>query len=220
MGNNSSSNTASYEPNHSSSTDDFEASGSHPESQSLATTSNEFAKPPRAAQNGVTLPERRHRTPRNTSSKQKHIAAIDFGTSSCSLACWTANPALHDQSCNMIKFSEEDLGHRVPTAVLIDEDGVVVKFGADAEYEWINYCDSASERDRYFFFKQIKMELLRNKVMRQLVHICLVRSSLDNRRVVNIGRSHAVDFLLILSRYNFCGTTAYTCQCLACQCNN
>lgn len=85
----------------------------------------------------------------------ENIAAIDFGTTNCSLA-YTI-----DKSDLKLLALRSTL-KRVPTAVLFDKDGNVEYFGEDAREEYGNLEDD--ERLKHAYFEHIKMNLQNDKV--------------------------------------------------------
>ena len=104
--------------------------------------------------NGVRLPVEEDRK-RHTKTSH-NIAAIDFGTTSCSLAyCIKGDTAIH-----MLKLSADD--NRVPSAILVDPNGTVMEFGKNARKKYVHLT---SEKKRtHQFFSEIKMKLQHDKV--------------------------------------------------------
>ena len=116
------------------------------------------------AENGVLLPDTEPRPPVST-LHGGHIAAIDFGTTSCSLAyCLKGDLENMKEKTKIIKL--DGVNVRAPTAVLIDHKGKIIMFGRNAEDEWNSICENRKKKDKNFFFKQIKMTLLREKVIK------------------------------------------------------
>ena len=108
--------------------------------------------------NGVRLPAEVARESRSRNSG--NIAAIDFGTSSCSVAYWMKG----DQHVRLLKlgsdYGSDDV--RVPTAILMDSNGMVVEFGKSARRK---YAQLTMEKKRHhYFFDDIKMNLQHDKV--------------------------------------------------------
>lgn len=84
-----------------------------------------------------------------------NIAAIDFGTTNCSLAYTIAG-----KRPNLLQF--KDSFYRVPTAVLFDKNGSVMHFGQYARRGYGNLDDG--ERLECAYFEQIKMNLQQDEV--------------------------------------------------------
>lgn len=113
--------------------------------------------------NGVSLPVEESR--RDRYKKVANIAAIDFGTTSCSVAYCVQG----DQRVHLLKLGPDDV--RVPTAILMDVSGKVVEFGKNARRK---YAHVPSERKQYFhFFSEIKMSLQHDQVILCLRTPCL-----------------------------------------------
>ena len=90
-----------------------------------------------------------------------NIAAIDFGTKNCSLAYVTGgDTGLGSGSLNKLRLNGTHT--RVPTAILLDREKRVVKFGYDAR-ERYSLLDVRA-RDNLYYFDGIKVNLQRNKV--------------------------------------------------------
>ena len=90
-----------------------------------------------------------------------NIAAIDFGTTSVSLAYTTKG----DDKVSTLVMDTEDQSNRVPNAILLGKNERkmnVVSFGSFArkKFETIK----SSEYSRYVYFERIKMLLKRDKV--------------------------------------------------------
>ena len=97
--------------------------------------------------NGVHLPVEEPRG--NRSKNVANIAAIDFGTTSCSVAYCVQG----DHRVHLLKLGADDV--RVPTAILMDASGTVVEFGRNARRR---YAHVSSEKKQYYhFFSEIKM---------------------------------------------------------------
>ena len=91
----------------------------------------------------------------------KNIAAIDFGTKNCSLAYITKNDRL-ELTQGVPKLPLNGTYLRVPTAILFNQEGQVEAFGHDARTLYGNLEDY--ERECYFYFEEIKMNLRRDQV--------------------------------------------------------
>ena len=107
--------------------------------------------------NGVTLPEEVERSSNRSAFRAaKNIAAIDFGTTGCSLAYRLQN----DNGVRFVKLDNEDT--RVPTAILVDEKGEVMCFGKQARKR---YASLPMERKKQcFYFHRVKMNLQHDTV--------------------------------------------------------
>ena len=107
---------------------------------------------------------RAKRVPRKETRLQKpsrNIAAIDFGTKNCSLAYITENDRL-ELTQGVPKLPLNGTYLRVPTVILLNHDGQVEAFGHDARTLYGNLEDF--EREYYFYFEEIKMNLRRDQV--------------------------------------------------------
>lgn len=110
-------------------------------------------EPPRYI-NGVRLPKEEVRESRLRNSG--NIAAIDFGTSSCSLAYWMKG----DKTIRLLTLGSDDV--RVPTAILMDSNGKVVEFGKSARRKFAQL--TKEKKQHHYFFNDIKMILQHDKV--------------------------------------------------------
>ena len=96
-----------------------------------------------------------YRPPRN-------VAAIDFGTTNCSLAYIIAGRSESSAPKNPNLLSFNGVFYRVPTAVLFGKDGVVAHFGENAREV---YCNQDEEEQlECAYFEQIKMNLQQDEV--------------------------------------------------------
>ena len=91
--------------------------------------------------------------------KSGNIAAIDFGTTNCSVAYTTAGSRSEKPQILPLNTSH----YRVPAAILFDSDGTVDSFGYDARKEYFNLDDE--DRLKYTYFEQIKMNLQHDEVI-------------------------------------------------------
>ena len=110
------------------------------------------------------------RVPRENSSFRTHpgnIAAIDFGTTNCSVAYITVGSRPEE---GPRRLPLNTTYYRVPTAILFKPDGSIDSFGYDARSEYLNLVDD--ERLDYAYFEQIKMNLQHDEVLLQL-HVYL-----------------------------------------------
>ena len=92
-------------------------------------------------------------------NKNDNVAAIDFGTTYCSVAFITKSDTSEE---SIAKLNLDPHNHtRVPTAVIF-KDGKVYKFGFEAR----NHFTKLRPRDRmqYVYFEQIKMNLQHDEV--------------------------------------------------------
>ena len=92
---------------------------------------------------------------RQTSS---YIAAIDFGTTNCSVA-YIHPGETSDQEPKMIPI---DAMYRVPTAILFNSAGEVTHFGTKARKTYRNLGDE--DRLHWAYFEHIKMDLQHDEV--------------------------------------------------------
>ena len=88
-----------------------------------------------------------------------NIAAIDFGTTNCSVA-YTVVGDSSEKGPHLLPLN--NTFYRVPTAILFASDGSVKAFGYDARTEYINLDDD--ERLQCAYFEQIKMNLQHDEV--------------------------------------------------------
>jgi len=103
------------------------------------------------------------RIPRKESGFRVHsgnIAAIDFGTTNCSVAYTTVGSGTEE---GPRRLPLNTTYHRVPTAILFNPDGTINSFGYDARSEYISLDDK--DRLEYAYFEQIKMNLQHDKVL-------------------------------------------------------
>lgn len=113
----------------------------------------------RKTSNGCTVAERVPRKRSGFRIPSGNIAAIDFGTTNCSLAYITATDSVEEGPKRLplnISF------YRVPTAILFNPEGAVDSFGYDARQQYLNLDDH--ERMEYAYFEQIKMDLQHDEV--------------------------------------------------------
>ena len=101
------------------------------------------------------------RVPRAKSGFRVHsgnIAAIDFGTTNCSVAYTTVGPEEHPR---MVPLNTTY--YRVPTAIMFNPDGTINSFGHDARAEYLG-LDKKNKME-YAYFEQIKMSLQHDEVL-------------------------------------------------------
>ena len=112
----------------------------------------------RKTSNGCKVAKRVSREQARFREPSDNIAAIDFGTTNCSLAYVTVG---HSEG-GPVRLPLNTTFYRVPTAVLFTPDGTVVSFGYDGRQEYMNLDDD--ERLQYAYFEQIKMDLQHDEV--------------------------------------------------------
>ena len=110
--------------------------------------------------NGVKLPTEEFR--RNRLSRQcgKNIAAIDFGTTSCSVAYCIDE----DRKVRALRFSDDV---RFPSVILMDADGRVVEFGKNARKKYAHL--PPDKKQHHHLFTEIKMNLQHDKVNNTII---------------------------------------------------
>ena len=111
--------------------------------------------------NGASRAKKVPRTQCEFRPPPKNIAAIDFGTRNCSLAYITENDKL-ELTQGVPKLPLNGTFLRVPTAILLNLSGEIERFGHDARDVYGNLEDY--ERESYFYFEEIKMNLHRDQV--------------------------------------------------------
>ena len=135
---------------------------------------------------------RAKRVPRRKSRFRKpsrNIAAIDFGTKNCSLAYITENDRL-ELTQGVPKLPLNGTYLRVPTAILLNHEGQIEAFGHDARTLYGNLEDH--EQESYFYFEEIKMNLLRDQVG-QFIY------TWDTNCQWSIPRPFCLQFLIVYS---------------------
>ena len=88
-----------------------------------------------------------------------YIAAIDFGTTNCSVA-YILPGEMNEQGPILLPF--DGTYYRVPTAVLFNTNGAVQSFGTTARRAYRNLEDD--ERLKCPYFEEIKMNLQHDEV--------------------------------------------------------
>ncbi len=91
--------------------------------------------------------------------KSDNIAAIDFGTTNCSLAYITAGDSFEEGPKRLPLNTSH---YRVPTAILFTPDGSIDSFGYDARTQHFNLEDD--QLLTYAYFEQIKMDFQHDEV--------------------------------------------------------
>lgn len=113
--------------------------------------------------NGMTFPTRELRKiDQQYEDCGGRIAAIDFGTTSCSLAYYVSEAG--EPKIRFLRLDEADK-ERVPTAILMDARGRVVDFGSNARRRFAQL--SKDKKQHHHYFSEIKMALQHDKVGRQ-----------------------------------------------------
>ena len=109
--------------------------------------------PPKVLPNGIVAAETVSRTSISVVPTTGNIAAIDFGTSNCSLAYSTGG----DDGVNLLTLSSQEGQVRVPTILLVNNRGEPVTFGNRAirEYQTME----PDEQLKYHLFERIKLAL-------------------------------------------------------------
>lgn len=113
----------------------------------------------RKTSNGCSVAERISRKKAGFRVPSNNIAAIDFGTTNCSVA-YTVVGDSSEKGPHLLPLN--NTFYRVPTAILFASDGSVKAFGYDARTEYINLDDD--ERLQCAYFEQIKMNLQHDEV--------------------------------------------------------
>ncbi len=88
-----------------------------------------------------------------------NIAAIDFGTTNCSLAYITAGDGFEE---GPKRLPLNTTYYRVPTAILFTPDGSIDSFGYEARTLYFNL--EGDQLLTYAYFEQIKMDLQHDEV--------------------------------------------------------
>ena len=114
----------------------------------------------RKTSNGCPVAKRISRKEAGFRVPSNNIAAIDFGTTNCSVAYTVVG----DKGLHLLPLNNTFT--RVPTAILFASDGSVKAFGYDARTEYINL--DAHERLQCAYFEQIKMNLQHDEVRMNL----------------------------------------------------
>ena len=118
----------------------------------------------RKTSNGCSVARRVARGTAGFRQPSDNIAAIDFGTTNCSLA-YILPGEMTEHGPNMLPF--DGTFYRVPTAILFRKNGAVKAFGVTARKTYGNLGDE--ERLECAYFEQIKMDLQHDEVRYILV---------------------------------------------------
>ena len=109
--------------------------------------------------NGCILARRIPRSEARCRQPSNYIAAIDFGTTNCSIA-YILPGETFEKEPNVLAF--QGTQQRVPTAILFNNDGVVRSFGDKARKTYRNL--RVEEMRDWAYFEQIKMDLQHDDV--------------------------------------------------------
>ena len=113
----------------------------------------------RVTSNGCKVAQRVLRQDAGCRMPSNYIAAIDFGTTNCSVA-YILPGEMAEQGPIMLPF--DGTVYRVPTAILFNRNGDVEAFGTAARRAYRNLEDH--ERLECAYFEQIKMNLQHDEV--------------------------------------------------------
>ncbi len=113
----------------------------------------------RKTSNGCSVARQIQRSETKFRVPSKNVAAIDFGTTHCSVAYITESDSFERGPQTLLLNTGH---HRVPTAVLFNPDGSLLYFGHDARMEYLNLDDD--QRPDYIYFEQMKMKLQLDEV--------------------------------------------------------
>lgn len=113
----------------------------------------------RITSNGCPVAKRVQRKDAGFRVPSGNIAAIDFGTTNCSLAYITVGDSFEE---GPKRLPLNTTHYRVPTAILFTPEGEIDSFGYDARQQYLNLDDE--DRLQYAYFEQIKMDLQHDEV--------------------------------------------------------
>ncbi len=114
----------------------------------------------RKTSNGCPVAKRVPRSSANYRVSSKNVAAIDFGTTNCSVSyLTTTDDAKAGPQCLKLNGTHQ----RVPTAILFNQDGKFVSFGHEARSDYLLGLDDG-DRLKYYYFEEIKMSLQLDEV--------------------------------------------------------
>ena len=112
-----------------------------------------------------------------------NIAAIDFGTTSVSVAFTTDG----DKDVNTLVLDESSLDTRIPNTLLLkrSENGTIsiISLGNDATTVYSKL--RASDRCNYIYFERIKMLMKRDKVVCKYYNIIIWKFTVYRSLIVN-----------------------------------
>lgn len=123
----------------------------------------------RTTSNGCSVAKRVSRTNEGWRQPSPNIAAIDFGTTNCSLA-YVLPGKMPAHGPNMLPF--HGTVYRVPTAILFNKDGSVKAFGATARKKYRSL--QGEELLEHAYFEQIKMNLQHDEVRTYYLLYCCI----------------------------------------------
>ena len=126
----------------------------------------------RKTSNGCEVAKRVPRKKSGFRVNSENIAAIDFGTTNCSVAYTTVGSGSEE---GPRRLPLNTTFYRVPTAILFKPDGSIDSFGYDARTEYLLNLDN-QQRLEYAYFEQIKMTLQHDEVL-QINYKCTIYSS-------------------------------------------
>ena len=112
--------------------------------------------------NGCSLPDEvdKLRSGTLTDTEPGNVVAIDFGTTCCTLAYFMKGD--RDDEIRYLRHDSDN--PRIPTSIVIDDDGNVYAFGRDAQKKYAKLTDQ--QKQTHHFFHQIKMNLQHDKVIK------------------------------------------------------
>ncbi len=88
----------------------------------------------------------------------RNVVAIDFGTTCCTLAYSFEG----DKEYEIRYLRIEEDNARIPTSIVITDEGKVFAFGRDAQKRYLKLTEE--QKKSHHFFHQIKMNLQHDKV--------------------------------------------------------
>ena len=118
--------------------------------------------------NGAKVAEAIDRMHSVFSTTTGNIAAIDFGTANCSLAYCTTE----DEEMELLKVTTQEGQVRVPTILLVNEEGEPIDFGYGAIHQYQRL--DPSQQMKYHLFERIKLALGPDEVYYNYVLLCCV----------------------------------------------
>ncbi len=136
----------------------------------------------RKTSNGCSVAQLIPRSETNFREPSKKVAAIDFGTTHCSVAYITESDSIERGPQRLLLNGSFP---RVPTAVLFKPDGLLMSFGQGARTEYLNLDDDV--RPDYIYFEQIKMKLQLDEVNKTYTCISFLFLFLFPNTLVSLG---------------------------------
>ena len=117
------------------------------------------------------------------------IAAIDFGTTSVSLAYTTRG----DKEVNTLVLNNENQDTRVPNAILLRKEGASLKLSSFGQEARTNYTKMRpNDRKNHVYFERIKM-LMKREEVHLLILLVLITQNLfllHRKLIVRLWLSH------------------------------